>query len=31
VSPKAKVTSVQVRVYEGSGGEAKVTQNATLE
>ena len=30
VSPKAKVTSVQVRVYEGNGGDAKVTQSVTL-
>lgn len=31
VSPKAKVGSVQVRVYEGSAGDAKVTQGVTLE
>ena len=31
VSPKARVGSVQVRVYEGSGGDAKVTQSVTLE
>ena len=31
VSPKAKVGSVQVRVYEGSAGEPKVTQSVTLE
>src|SRR5258706_1906654 len=30
VSPKAKVTSVQLRVYEGSAGEAKVTRSVTL-
>jgi hypothetical protein len=31
VSPKAKVTSVQVRVYEGSAGDAKVTRSVALE
>ena len=31
VSPKAKVTSVQVRVYEGTAGDAKVIRTATLE
>ena len=30
VSPKAKVTSVQLRVYETGSAEPKVTQNATL-
>jgi hypothetical protein len=31
VSPKAKVKSVQVRVYEGAGTDAKATQIATLQ
>lgn len=31
VSAKAKVKSVQVRVFEGSGGDAKVIRTATLE
>jgi hypothetical protein len=31
VSPKAKVTSVQVRVYEGTAGDAKVTRSVTLD
>ena len=31
VSPKAKVTNVQVRVYEGGAGDAKVTQSVALE
>ena len=31
VSPKAKVTSVQVRVFEGSSADAKVIRTATLE
>jgi hypothetical protein len=31
VSPKAKVTSVQVRVYEGAAPDAKVTQSVTLD
>ena len=30
VSPKARVKSVQLRVYEGGAGEPKVTQNVTL-
>jgi hypothetical protein len=31
VSPKAKVASVQLRVYEAGSAEPKVTQNATLQ
>jgi hypothetical protein len=31
VSPKAKVASVQVRVYEGAATDAKVTQSVALE
>ena len=31
VSPKAKVTSVQLRVYEAGTAEPRVTQNATLQ
>jgi hypothetical protein len=31
VSPKAKVGSVQVRVYEGAAGEARVTQSVKLD
>ena len=31
VSPKAKVTSVQVRVYEGTASDVKVTQSVTLQ
>ena len=31
VSPKAKVTSVQVRVYEGTAGDAKVVRTVTLD
>jgi hypothetical protein len=31
VNPKAKIASVQLRVYETGSTEAKVTQNATLQ
>ncbi|MDX1375309.1 MAG: DUF6776 family protein, partial [Burkholderiales bacterium] len=31
VSPKAKVKSVQVRIYEGKNGQARATATATME